>query len=270
MYGSYRCNVTVITETLESETPSGDGRTMGVQTSLEDFMNRQTFALAVGLGVALCPLTSQAQHHHGHHHGNHFGHSNWNYVVPHSHHHHGAYYVANNAYYYTPSPVVRVVSSQVQTQIPVVQQPVELKYGTFARCDDLAGRLERELNQMCLELHYNYGHNSGFAHTYREAYGLLQSAKQIHQLEHQGNRDAIRASVGQLDEGFHHVQEEMASFSRQATRPIGSGDLGEEVSAAEAILHHLCYDVGVKPHDAGEEQAPPPGGGLEQAPPPRP
>lgn len=233
-------------------------------------MVRYALALTFALGVSIFPLAAIAQHHNRPHHGNNFGHSNWSYVVPHSTQHRGAYYVSNNAYYYTPSAVVRYVGTQVPTPMPVVQQPVELTYGGFKQCDDLAGRLERELNQLCLELHYNYGHNAGFAHVYREAYGLLQAAKQIHTLEHQGNRDAIRATVSRLDEGFHHVQEEMARFTRQMTRQIGSDDLVEEVSASEAILHHLCYVAGIKPHDAGNQPAPLPSGGLEQAPPPRP
>ncbi len=221
------------------------------------------------IAAALVPGAVFAQHHHHHHHGSHYGHSNWSYVVPHSHHHHGAYYVANNAYYYTPTPVVRVVQTQnpAYNPVPVVQQRVQIQYGDFARCDDLAGRLETALNALCLDLHYNYQHNQGFAHSYREAYAVLQLAKEIHSKEHQGDRTFISRTVGTLDEQFHHVQEEIAEWTRQVQRPIGTGDALEKASAAEALLHHLCYDVGIKPHDTDNEQAPPPAGGLEQAPP---
>ncbi len=229
------------------------------------------------LAAAWVPGIASAQHHHhhkSHHHGSHYGHSNWSYVVPHAHqhHHHGAYYVANNAYYYTPTPVVRVVQTQnpAFNPLPVVQQSVQLQYGGFARCDDLSGRLETALNALCLDLHYNYQHNQGFAHTYREAYGVLQLAKAIHAKEHQGDREFIRGTVGTLDEQFHHVQEEIAPWTRQVLRPVGIGEALEKTSAAEALMHHLCYDVGIKPHDTSDEQAPPPAGGLEQAPPPRP
>ncbi|MDZ4684023.1 MAG: hypothetical protein SH850_02970 [Planctomycetaceae bacterium] len=239
-------------------------------------MSAQTLCYGVALMVALTPGMLPAQHnHHGHHHnvhhhGSHYGHGNWSYVVPHAHHHHGAYYVANNAYYYTPTPVVRVVTTQpgYVPQVPVVQQSVPLQFGDFSHCDDLAGRLEGQLNQLCLELHYNYRHNAGYAHTYREAYEVLQLARHIHAKEHQGDREAIRLTVGSLDERFHHVQEEIAPWTRQPLRPVGVGDVMEEVSAGEALLHHLCYDVGIKPHDSGTELAPPPEGGPELAPPP--
>ena len=118
--------------------------------------------------VALAPGMVLAQHHHKHdhhatihHHGSHYGHSNWSYVVPHSHQHHGAYYVANNCFYYTPTPIVRVAPSQMvsMSPVPTVQQPVQLQFGKFTRCDDLAGRLEQEMNRLCLDLHYNYQGN---------------------------------------------------------------------------------------------------------------
>lgn len=228
-------------------------------------------SLFCGLVAVSVPELALAQHHHqNQHHGSHFGHANWSYVVPHAqqYHHQGAYYVANNAYYYTPTPVVRVVSSQ-PVQIPVVQQPVQVQYGGFARCDDLSGRLETALNELCLDLHYNYQHNTGYAHAYREVYGTMQLAKYIHGKEHQGDRETIRGTVGKLDEQFHHVQEELAQWTRQVQRPIGAGDALQKMSATEAVMHHLCYDVGVKPHDNNGEQAPPPAG-IEQAPPPAP
>ncbi len=238
-------------------------------------MHRLPVFVCLLLAAALVPGVASAQHHHqnAHHHGSHYGHSNWTYVVPHvQQHHHGAYYVANNAHYYTPTPVVRVVQTQIPTfnPAPVVQQPVQIQYGGFARCDDLSGRLETALNALCLDLHYNYQHNPGFAHVYREAYGVLQQARDIHSKQHQGDREFIRRTVGTLDEQFHHIQGEIAPWTRQAQRPIGTGDVVEKTNAAEAVMHHLYYDVGIKPHDTGDEQAPPPAGDLEQAPPPRP
>lgn len=217
-------------------------------------------------------VLAQHHHHHGHHanvhhHGSHYGHSNWSYVVPHSHHNHGAYYVADRTYYYTPSPIVRVVPSQTVSIAPVqVRQPVQLEFGGFTRCDDLAGRLEKELNRLCLDLHYNYQRNDGFDHTYRDAYAVLQLARHLHAKEHQGDREAISRSVASLDEQFHHVQETIAGWSRQPVRPIGTGDAMEEVSASEALLHHLCYDVGIKPHESDDEKAPAPGDSGELAP----
>ena len=207
-----------------------------------------------------------------HHHGSHFGHSNWNYVVPHqsTQHHHGSYYVQNNGYYYTPTPIVRVAATSYQSaQLPpqVVQQPVQMQFGGYARFEDLSGRLETEVNRLCLDMHYNYQHNPGFAEAYREAYSLLDSAKFVHAKEHQGDRDAIRHHVVQMDQLMHHVLEEIGQWSREHRRQIASGGVIEKSSAVEAVLHHLCYDVGIEPHGA-DEPAPAPGGGEEQAPAP--
>ena len=226
-------------------------------------------------------------HHNGHHdvihhHGSHFGHNDWNYVVPHHdvHHHSGSYYVQNQAYYYTPSPVVRVAATSFQTaqrpQVQVVQQPVQLQYGGYARFEDLSGRLETEINRLCLDMHYNYQHNPGYAESYREAYSLLESARFVHAKEHQGDRDAIRHHVTQMDQAMHHVLEEIGPWSRQHRRQVASGGILEKSSAVEAVLHHLCYDVGIEPHgddepapapNAGEEQAPAPGGVINSSPP---
>jgi hypothetical protein len=229
-------------------------------------------------------------HHNGHHdvahhHGSNFGHNNWNYVVPHhdTHNHSGSYYVQDQTYYYTPTPVVRVAPVSIQTAhlhpapVQVVQKPVQLQFGGYARFEDLSGRLETEINRLCLDMHYNYQHNPGFAESYKEAYSLLASAKYVHAKEHQGDRDAIRHHVTQMDQAMHHVLEEIRPWSRNHARQVASGGVIEKSSAVEAILHHLCYDVGVEPHGAdepapapgvGEEQAPAPGGLINSPPPP--
>jgi hypothetical protein len=226
-------------------------------------------------------------HHNGHHdvihhHGRHFGHNDWNYVVPHydAHRHSGSYYVQNQTYYYTPTPVVRVSSAHIRSaQLPpvqIVQKPVELQFGGYARFEDLSGRLETEVNRLCLDMFYNYQHNPGFAEAYREAYSLLESAKFVHAKEHQGDRDAIRDHVTQMDQLMHHVLEEIQPWSRHHARQIASGGVIEKSSAVEAVLHHLCYDVGIEPHGADEpapapnaddEQAPAPGAVINSAPP---
>jgi hypothetical protein len=236
--------------------------------------------------LVLCALslpasTAIAQHHHRHHHhqiihnhhGSHFGHNNWSYVVPHSeaHHHHGSYYVHNNGYFYTPTPVARMITgtqTAAVTPIQVVEKPVSLTFGGFGRCDDLAGRLVTDANRLCLDMHYNYQHNPGYAGTYREAFDLLQAAKYVHAKEHQGDREAIRRQVTNMDQLFHRVQQEMRSWSRQHRRQIASGGVIEKCSNVEALLHHLCYDVGIEPHNADEEQAPPPSPVEESAPAP--
>ena len=229
--------------------------------------------------VPISPALAQHDHvtHHGnhdhvvHHHGSNFGNNNWNYVVPQqSVQQSGSFYAQGDAHYYTPTPIVRLNPATIQTahQHPVqAAQPVQMQFGGFARCEDLAGRLETEANRLCLDMFYNYQHNQGFQETYKEAYSLLESAKYVHAKQHQGDRDAIRHHVTQMDGLLHHVQGELRQWSRQNSRPIGSGDVIEKSSAVEAILHHLCYDVGIEPH-GDDEPAPAPGFDEEQAPAP--
>lgn len=241
-------------------------------------MINRILCILIGSATLLAANPVMAQHHHHHHHGSHFGHSNWNYVVPHqnAHHHHGSYYVQDNGYYYTPTPIVRVTPSYRSAQLPPVQVPVQLQYGGYARFEDLSGRLEAEVNRLCLDMFYNYQHNPGFQELYRDAYSLLTAAKFVHAKEHQNDRDAIREQVVQMDQLMHHVLGEIRPWSRHHSRQVASGGIIEKSSAVEAILHHLCYDVGIEPHgddepapapNVGDEQAPAPGGVIGSPPP---
>ena len=118
-------------------------------------INLRTTGILAGCIAMLTTASANAQHRHGsghtdfvqhgghvdavHHHGRHFGHNNWNYVVPHhdAHNHNGSYYVQDNSYYYTPTPVVRVAPTTIQTAelypVQVVQKPVQLQFGGYAR-----------------------------------------------------------------------------------------------------------------------------------------
>ena len=108
---------------------------------------------------------------------------------------------------------------------------------------------------------------STFTYDNKEAYSLLESSKYVHAKQHQGDREAIRHHVTQMDGLLHHVQDELRQWSRNHARQVGSGGIIEKSSAVEAILHHLCYDVGIEPH-GDDEPAPAPGVGEEQAPAP--
>lgn len=255
-----------------------------------------TTSMTFGMILFLTPSPMQAQHHGGGHHGGghhgggrhvpihhgvRYGHHNWHHVVPHrpAHHGHqariGAYYTIGQTHYYTPSPIVPIVTmtttpSAPPPQVIEAQKPVELSFGGFSRIEDLAGRLAFEANLLCLDMHYNYRHNKNFAEAYREAYGILQAAKYVEGREHQGNRDLIRARMMEVDKLFHHVQGEMRAWTRAVAKPIGPDELPEKQASVEAVLHHLCFDAGVKPHEQPAEAAPAPAIPNEVAPPPPP
>lgn len=201
---------------------------------------------------------------HAVHRGIHYGHNNWNYVVPHHNQFAGAYYSQGATHYYTPTIVTRQV---VGVAPVVVQKPVELAFGGFSRNQDLAGRLSVEANAMCLDMHYNYQHNKNFVEVYRAAYNVLKAAKYLHGKEHQGDRETITNRMVEVDALFHDVQDQVRGWSRVVTKQIGASELQQKVEGVEAVLHHLCYDVGVEPHTQPVEEAPPPADLRETIPP---
>jgi hypothetical protein len=173
----------------------------------------------------------------------------------------GAYYRYENGNYYTP-PVQRQLG-----QPPVAPRPVNVEFGAFKHLVELSERIEALTNDLCLDLRYNYHHNPGFKEVYREAYQLLQGAKFIHDREHHGDREAIRGSVTKIDNLIDHLQDEVSGLKRQETRPVGQLKLEAKTEELQALIHHLMFDVGVKPdHDKDEpdQEAP----AREEAPPP--
>lgn len=246
-------------------------------------------ALAV-VWLSVAPQIGFAQHHHAgvvtHRSGfqlfNPHGirvvdhHDDYRYVVP-SSVHHGAFYTHEDIHYYTP-PVTRVVVQQsqffpqqpqqfVQNVVPAAPppQPVTLKFGSFQHHEQLAERLEAMANQLCLDLHYNYQHNPGYAEAYREAYKLLQAAKYLHGRDHQGDHGALQRSGNGIDELFHHVQGEVRGWRSGNQRQVGQFSLAAKTEEMEAVIHHLLFDIGVKPAHDDLEAAPVP---REEAPPP--
>ena len=242
--------------------------------------------LALVVAGALLPVSSAiADHHHGGGHGHggvdvHIGggghysghssshhgfrhHSDWHYVVPHyDNHYHGTYYSDTGVNYYVPRTYV------TQPGEYVAAKPIQIEFGGYAYVDDLSGRLERQVNQLCLDLYYNYRQNSSYRETYREAYQLLETVKYIHQKEHQRDRAEVTRRVNDLDKQFHHLQDEVSRWSRQPLRQIGDGGLQNKLETVEATLHHLANDVGVK--GAHEEGSTSSSEATETAPPPEP
>jgi hypothetical protein len=117
--------------------------------------------------------------------------------------------------------------------------------------DQLAERLERLANQLCLDLHYNYSHNPGFAETYRAAYQILDTAKYIYDNKHQGDREELARRLEEVNEVFHLAQDQIQNWSRTHHRQIGQADAQTKLELIEATLHQLMNDVGVeRNHDA--------------------
>lgn len=189
-------------------------------------------------------------------------HNNAVHIVPHMNSiQHGTYYRQGDQSYYYPQTAMAGI-----LQIPPT--PQEISFGGFGHVDDLAMRLETLMNELCLDLYYNYSHNPGFLETYSEAYSLLETAKFIHAAEHANDRDAISRKLGGADALFHHVEDDVRGWSRIHHRQIGTLGILSKMDMAESVLHHLMRDVGVKPELP--EVAPVPGVvGQQLAPPPQ-
>lgn len=191
-------------------------------------------------------------------------HDTYRYVVPPAHHSQGTFYTHEDRHYYTAAPPAPPVVVVQQVPPPAPPRPVAMEFGSFRHYEDLATRLEALMNQFCLDLHYNYQHNPGYAEAYREAYKLLQAAKYLHGKDHQGDHATLQRSGSGVDELFHHVQEEVRGWRSGNQRQVGQFSLAAKTEELEALIHHLLFDIGVKPaHD--DEAAPAP---LEEAPPP--
>jgi hypothetical protein len=159
--------------------------------------------------------------------------------VPHwDHHHHGTYYSDEGSYYYLPQTYV------TDPRTYVAAKPVQIEFGGYAHVDDLSARLERIANQLCLDLHYNYRHNANFAQVYRGAYQVLGTAKFIRVNANQADRGEVTRLLDEADGLFHHVQEQVAGWSRRQVRQIGQSSLQAKLNMVEATLHHLMHDVG--------------------------
>lgn len=238
--------------------------------------------IVVGLLGVQSP-SAWAQHGHGHGHGGHGGghghmgghygghghgigigiHLGHQHVLPHiSHHHHGSYWVDSGLYYYRPSTYVTTPGAYV------VSKPATIEFGGYAHTEDLAGRLVLIANDLCLDMHYNYADNPGYAETYREAYQILDMAKYMQAQENQNNRSEIANRVQDLDPLFHHVQGEVRSWSRRHQKQVGEAGIMTKIEIMESLLHHLMYDAGIRPHEASSTETAPPPATSEVAPPP--
>lgn len=149
---------------------------------------------------------------------------------------------------------------QPPEKIPSAEQYLKLELHGLQHTEDLAARLELETNRWCLDMHYNYKHNPGFAATYREAYRLLEMAKTIHSADFTQHQDAIGLLVNKFNQSFHLLEEKMKPWTRQELRSVGDTDLDRKLELVESVLNELLLDMSSKKEhdDDPKEQAPAP------------
>lgn len=177
-------------------------------------------------------------------------------VTPTYRHHHLAYV----------RPHVALHPHYRQT-VEVPPAPSDIAFGGFTHTDELAVQLEILMNELCLDLYYNYSHNPGFQETYAEAYSLFQTAQYIHAAEHNYDRATVVQRLGGADALLHHIEDDVRGWTRFPRRQIGTLGLVTKLERSVDTLHHLMEDVGVS-LTTGLELPPAPQQGLEVSPAP--
>ncbi|MEZ6064209.1 MAG: hypothetical protein R3B90_00540 [Planctomycetaceae bacterium] len=159
------------------------------------------------------------------------------------------------------------------TQLPAY--PQTFTYGARSHLEALSNDLQNQANAIAWDMYENYRSSPGYRETYRETYKLLQDAKHIHQLvweeqyHHQHHeQDHIAADLAEIDQLFHHIEEDIANWRPARYNPYhNAGLLHQKIEQFEETLHHLMTDYGVN-SQFGQGEAPPPGGGPGSPPPP--
>jgi hypothetical protein len=164
---------------------------------------------------------------------------------------HGTFYLMNGQFYY------RSVRTAALPGGARVTGSSEIVFGGCSHVDELAFELEVLLNDLCLDLYYNYSHNPDFHTTYVEAYDLLQVAKFMHAAEHQNDREAMRNRLAGADALLHHLQDDVCGWTVLHRRHVGRLDTQTRFEVSLSTLHHLMNDVGVRPVETSESAPPP-------------
>ena len=165
----------------------------------------------------------------------------YSYVIPSSQNSRGTYYTNNNVRYYHDHDHGHGHAGR----------PAPVQFGGFSHTDDLAIRLEFLGSELCFDMHYNYQHNHEFDDTYREALDLFHQAKAVHLESHHGHHAELAKLVAQMDPLFHHIEKDVATWTRHDHRQVGQGGIKSKMEQMESLIHHMMYDAGVEPqhHD---------------------
>ena len=132
---------------------------------------------------------------------------------------------------------------------PVVK-PVVIKgppFGTCSNIDPLVHQLEDAVNELLLDMHYNYCDNPKFDSAYKKTYRLLVAAQEVHDAGEKNQRKRIRRALKGLDALTCQLQEEFKSWTCQPQYRCGIGTLRQKLSTVQWILLDLMHDAGVEP-----------------------
>ena len=168
----------------------------------------------------------------------------------------GAYYRNNDRYYYYPNAYSTNSGYQQSGTVYLQQnpsagysnaptvQPVAIEFGGFVHTEEFGQLLPAVINDLCLDMHYNYSQNPTFAATYRDAYEMLNIAKSLQQALPSNNRDAVKQHLLAIDPLMHRVESQTIGWTRNHARQFGELGLVAKQEMVSDILHHMMYDAG--------------------------
>lgn len=189
----------------------------------------------------------------------------------------GAFYRDNNRYYYYPQAYASsqypngyqsqpsgvqlsggaIVSSggSVQQAGGTVQQqvqPVEVPFGQFAYTDQLSEVLTTVLNDLCLDMHYNYSHNANYSAVYREAFAALTEAKGMNAAQQTDNRETIKQRLKLTDSILHKLEPQVQGWTRNHQKQVGEAGMLTKLEIAGDVTHHMMHDAGISQEEHDE------------------
>jgi hypothetical protein len=125
------------------------------------------------------------------------------------------------------------------------------RFGGREHLTELANDVYEKANSVCWEMNNRYKHNRDFDATYREAYKILQDAKNIRKLISEGyyrqrhTSDEIERDLKDLDRLFHHIEEDIADWRPSVAPRRRPGEpLPVRMDRLEESLHGLMVDYG--------------------------
>ncbi len=159
------------------------------------------------------------------------------------------------------------IITSVSTPVPPTATGVP--FGTFCNIELLTQQLEQAANDLLLDLHFNYSHNSQFAVTYREVYCILDAAQTVRTAAKSNRKGKIVRTLKGLDSLAHRLESDIRNWTCKRSYRCGNGSHLEKLSTVQWVLADLMHDVGIAPtklNFAGQHSSLPP---LKIAPPPR-